>query len=256
MKKALLVVSFGTSHKETRKKTIEACENKISKQFSDYDFYRAYTSDKIIQKIKNREDINIDNPIKAIERLYKSGYEEVIIQPFHIITGKEFNKLKEVVELYNNKFKRLILGRPLLTSLDDIKEVVQAIKFQIPKIKDNEAILFMGHGTSHKSHSIYKAMEAILREDEENTYIATVEGYPDINYVVKILKEKNIKTVNLMPLMLTVGYHGIKDMVGDNEESWKSILECNEFKVNTHLIGLGENPRIQDKFVKHACECK
>ena len=29
MKKAVLVVSFGTSYKETREKTIEACEKKI-----------------------------------------------------------------------------------------------------------------------------------------------------------------------------------------------------------------------------------
>ena len=28
MKKAVLVVSYGTSHKETREKTIEACEKK------------------------------------------------------------------------------------------------------------------------------------------------------------------------------------------------------------------------------------
>ena len=30
MKKAVLVVSFGTSYHETRKNTIEACEQKIS----------------------------------------------------------------------------------------------------------------------------------------------------------------------------------------------------------------------------------
>ena len=30
MKKAVLVVSFGTSYHETRKKTIEVCERKIS----------------------------------------------------------------------------------------------------------------------------------------------------------------------------------------------------------------------------------
>ena len=33
MKKAILVVSFGTSYKETRKKTIEACETKIKQTF-------------------------------------------------------------------------------------------------------------------------------------------------------------------------------------------------------------------------------
>ena len=50
MKKAILVVSFGTAYKSTREETIEACENKIKEEFSEYDFYRAYTSNKIIQK--------------------------------------------------------------------------------------------------------------------------------------------------------------------------------------------------------------
>lgn len=33
MKKAILVVSFGTSYPETREKTIEACEKKWPKNF-------------------------------------------------------------------------------------------------------------------------------------------------------------------------------------------------------------------------------
>ena len=35
MKKAILVVSFGTSYHETRRKTIEACENKIKESFEE-----------------------------------------------------------------------------------------------------------------------------------------------------------------------------------------------------------------------------
>ena len=50
MKKAVLVVSFGTSYHETRKKTIEACERKISENLEGYDFYRAFTSNMIINK--------------------------------------------------------------------------------------------------------------------------------------------------------------------------------------------------------------
>lgn len=69
MKKAVLVVSYGTSHKETREKTIEACEKKIHKSFKDYDFYRAYTSDKIISKIKEREGVEIHNPTKALSQI-------------------------------------------------------------------------------------------------------------------------------------------------------------------------------------------
>ena len=51
MKKAILVVSFGTSYLDTLEKTIENAENQIRKSFSEYDIYRAFTSHKIIKKL-------------------------------------------------------------------------------------------------------------------------------------------------------------------------------------------------------------
>ena len=78
MKKAVLVVSFGTSYKETREKTIEACEKKIREGLKDYEFFRAFTSNMIIRKLKNRDGLHIENPIEALDRLYEEGYKEVI----------------------------------------------------------------------------------------------------------------------------------------------------------------------------------
>ena len=132
MKKAVLVVSFGTSYKETREKTIEACEKKIKEGLEGYDFFRAFTSNMIIRKLKNRDGLHIENPIEALDRLYKEGYQEVIVQTLHIICGEEFNKLKEQVESYKDKFEKIILGRPLLTYIEDYKETVEAIENQIP----------------------------------------------------------------------------------------------------------------------------
>lgn len=255
MKKAVLVVSFGTSYEETRKKTIEACENKIKESLKEYDFYRAYTSNMIIRKIKNRDNVIIENPIEALERLSEEGYEEVIVQTLHIICGEEFNKLKEQVDNYKSKFRKIILGRPLLTYIEDYKEAVKAIEYQIPKMKDDEAVVFMGHGTFHESHSAYPTLEYVLRDNNINAYVGTVEGYPEIEHVIRRLKEDNIKTVNLMPFMLVAGDHAINDMAGDDDDSWKTILEQHDFNIKIHLKGLGENPNIQDKFVNHAIDC-
>lgn len=255
MKKAILVVSFGTSYKETREKTIEACEKKIKEGLDGYDFHRAYTSNMIIKKLKNRDGINIKNPIQALDRLYDEGYEEVIVQTLHIICGEEFNKLKEQVESYQDKFKKIILGRPLLTYIDDYKEAVEAINHQIPQMEEDEAVVFMGHGTFHESHSSYPALEYMLRDAGINAYVGTVEGYPELDQVIDRLKMNNIKKVNLMPFMLVAGDHAINDMAGDEEDSWKTILEEHGFEIKVHLKGLGENPHIQDKFMNHAHDC-
>lgn len=255
MKKAVLVVSFGTSYKETREKTIEACEKKIKQGLSDYDFYRAFTSNMIIRKLKNRDGIEIENPIQALDRLHNEGYKEVIIQTLHIICGEEFNKLKEQIESYKDKFDKIILGRPLLTYIEDYKEVVNAIETQIPKMEEGEAVVFMGHGTFHELHASYPTLEYMLRDAGINAYVGTVEGYPELEQVINRLRENNIKTVNLMPFMLVAGDHAINDMAGDEDDSWKTVLENNGFNVKVHLKGLGENPYIQDKFMNHAHDC-
>ena len=255
MKKAVLVVSFGTSYKEAMEKTIEACENKIKNNLKGYDFYRAFTSNMIIRKLKNRYGIDIESHIQVLDRLYREGYSEVIIQTLHIICGEEFNKLKDQVERYKCKFDKVILGRPLLSTIEDYKDIVEAIKYQVPDMEENEALVFMGHGTSNESHAIYSVLGYIMRDSGINAYVGTLEGYQEIKQVINRLNENNIKTVNLMPFMLVAGNHAINDMAGDEDDSWKNILEGEGFNVKIHLQGLGENPYIQDKFKKHAYDC-
>lgn len=51
-KKAILVVSFGTSYHDTRKVTIDAIEHEIANAYPDYHIYRAWTSGMILQKLK------------------------------------------------------------------------------------------------------------------------------------------------------------------------------------------------------------
>lgn len=255
MKKAILVVSFGTSYHETRKKTIEACENKIKESFKDYDFYRAFTSGMIINKLKKRDNMFIDNPSEALEKLYNAGYKEVVVQSLHIICGDEYNKLKDMVAQYEDKFDKISIGRPLLTYIDDYRETVEAVKKDLDKMDIDEAVVFMGHGTEHESHSSYPAIEYMFRDYGINAFVGTVEGYPELEQVIKKLKNRNIKTVDLLPFMLVAGDHAINDMASDEEDSWKSILEKEGFNVKVHLQGLGEYPAIQDKFVNHALDC-
>lgn len=254
MKKALLVVSFGTSYHDTREKTIHAVENKIKESFEGYDFYRAFTSNMIINKLKKRDGIEIDNPVQAIEKLYKDGYEEVVVQTLHIICGHEYVKLKNQISNYKGKFSSLKFGRPLLFGIEDYKETVEAVKEVTDKM--DSTVVLMGHGTDHESHSAYPAIEYYFRDMGADVYVGTVEGYPEIDSVVKKLKERNIKKVHLMPFMLVAGDHAQNDMAGDEEDSWKNIIESEGIETEVHLNGLGEIEKIQQKFVNHALEAE
>ncbi len=108
----------------------------------------------------------------------------------------------------------------------------------------------------HLKHSAYPAIEYYFRDMGADVYVGTVEGYPEIDSVVKRLKERDVKKVHLMPLMLVAGDHAQNDMAGDEEDSWKTIIESEGIETEVHLKGLGEIEKIQQKFVQHALEAE
>ena len=249
MKKAVLVVSFGVSNQETRERTIAACERKIKQSLSEYDVYQAYTSIRIIEKIKKREKIKIDHPVEALKKIYESGYKEVLIQPLYLVCGEEFKKLQRQVESYRHHFRVLILSQPLLQGPDDFLPVAKAIKKQLPVQTSGEAIVLMGHGTSSESQIVYPMLDTVLRANGVNAFVGTLKGEPGIETLMKRLKEQQVKMVILAPLLLATGYHVKRDMIADQDTSWKNQLEKHGFKVQVFLQGLGENPEIQHRFV-------
>ena len=54
-KKGILIVSFGTSHEDTRAVTIDAIEKEIGAAFTDCKIYRAWTSKMILARIAKRD---------------------------------------------------------------------------------------------------------------------------------------------------------------------------------------------------------
>lgn len=253
-KKAILVVSFGTSYINTLKSCIESTENRIRNKFSDYEIRRAFTSKMIIKKIKKRDEIAIDTVGDALEKLKNEGFKEVIVQPLHIMPGEEYENVLQTVNEFKSIgcFNKIVVGRPVLYRTKDYEVAVNALSVQIPKLNINQAVILMGHGTYHPANSSYAMLQYILNENGmENIYVATVEGYPELKNVMPKLKKSGIKEVTLMPFMLVAGDHANNDMAGEEKNSWKNILIDNGFKVNAYLHGLGENIEFQNIYLRH-----
>lgn len=254
LKRAVLVVSFGTTYEDTRKLTIEAVENRIKNEYSDYEVRRAFTSKVVIKVLKNRDGIFVDTPQGALKKLYREGYEKVFIQPLHLIPGSEYNNLKSIVEEFQGKelFNEIDLGTPAIYKREDYELLIEAVKDLIEK---NKTLVFMGHGSYHYSNACYSELQmSLIDRGYKNVFIGTVEGYPSIENVMKWIEENNIKEVTLAPFMLVAGNHAKNDMCGENENSWKSILEKAGIKVNIYFHGLGENLKFQEIYLKHLKE--
>lgn len=259
-KKAILVVSFGTTYADTRKVTTEAVKNKIQAAFPDYEVRQAFTSRIIIKKLADRDNIKVDTEKQALDKLKAEGYTDVIVQPLHVEAGDEYDKVNRVVEQYakNKAFAKISMGRPILYFTgqedrpDDYMEAIKALQSQMPKLGKAEAVVFMGHGGVNPSNTAYAALQMKLQDAGlNNVFIFTVEGYPTIENVIKELKQNKVKKVTLMPLMLVAGDHANNDMAGDEKDSFKSQLIAAGFKVDTYIHGLGENAGIQDIYVQH-----
>ena len=67
MKKAILTVSFGTSHLDTLEKTIGAIERELAEAFPDRTLYRAFTSGMVIEKLKLDHKLVIFRVEEAME---------------------------------------------------------------------------------------------------------------------------------------------------------------------------------------------
>ena len=247
MKQAVLVVSFGTGFTEVIERCILPVENAIKDALKEYDFFRAFTSKTIIKKLEKTKGIHIPQPIAALEQIIREGYEKIVIQPTHIMPGIEYHELKEQIAAFAAKYPDIfiIVGQPLLYENEDYETVVRAMSGFMPEIKKNEALILMGHGTPHFSNAAYFELQYYMKKIHgSRIYIACVEAPPFLSDVIDELKVSNIHKVHLMPLMLVAGDHAKKDMAGEDEDSWKSILEKNGFEVDTCLKGLGENPKI------------
>lgn len=253
-KKAIVISSFGTSYLNSMSKNIESVEKLIESRFaSDYSFHRVFTSQMIIDKIYKRDGLKIKNLREKLEELKNDAYEEVYIQPTLIMNGEEYDKLSILVDEYSDNFQILKIGNPLLHSHNDYESVRDILIEETEKyIDDESAVLFMGHGTEHYANASYACLDYHLKiAGSENYFVGTVEGFPAIEDVVKSIKKRDIKNVKLFPFMLVAGDHANNDMIGDEDDSWKSILEKEGYKVTYELKGLGEYEKIRDLYYQH-----
>lgn len=254
-KKAILVVSFGTSYNTTREKTIDVIEKKIDEAFPEQKIYRAWTSKMIMAKLLKRDGIKINNVKEAMEQMRNDGITDVIVQPTHVINGIENDLMKEDALSYRDDFHSIAFGTPLLTSEQDSLDVIDAVVKEFSDLKDHEALVLMGHGTTHYANSIYAALDYTFKDKGyPNVHLGTVEAYPSMQTLLRMVKEQNPKKVKLAPFMIVAGDHARNDMAGDDPESWRCQFEAAGFEVECCLKGLGEYPAVQDIFIRHIRE--
>ena len=260
-KDAMVVMSFGTTYKDTRAKTIDATVDAIKAAHPNTKVVTAFTSHIIRDRIQQKEGITYPTPEEALAELKKDGYTRVALASLDVIPGMEYNYDAAVYNLYKDNFKKMTLGTSLMywmgqeNQTDQVIETLKAVQSQFPKLGKEDGLLIMAHGTPDPSNAYYSVIQDRIHTlGMKNVFVYTVEGTPNLEQVIPQLKLHGIKHVTLMPFMMVAGDHANNDMAGAEPDSHKSILEKEGFKVDTYIHGLGENPNIRNLFVERANE--
>ena len=251
-KKAILLVTFGTSLPEGRK-SFDLVEAAYRKAFPDYQISWAYTAKFIRDKLAKKGE-SLPSPEEALARLMAQGQVHVLAQSLHVIPGSEWHDLVKVV----TGFKAMgagfypLLGTPLLTTGGDVATVAQALLARLPaKRKKNEAVVYMGHGSHHGGGMAYQALAYELGRRDPLAFMGTVEGMPSLEDVISRLKARKVSKVYLVPFMTVVGDHVKNDMVGPEPDSWLSRLKKEGFKCQPVLEAVTQNPQILKVWLDH-----
>ena len=249
-KKAIFLVHFGTTHDDTRNKTIEKLNEQARQKYEDYDFFEAYTSRMILKKLSDRGMIK-NTPSQVMEKLVENSYEEVLVLPSYIISGMEYETLKQELAEYENHFKSVIFAKPLLEKPGDYKIIVDTFKDIVPK-KEDEALVLVCHGTDSPIGACYTMLEYMFSQaGMDNVYTVSTKAFPLIEDVIIKMKRKGIKSLIMTSFMFVAGEHAKNDMAVD----FKEEFEANNIEVREVIIkGLGEYQEIRDIYLSHMDE--
>lgn len=224
-KEGILLVAFGSSVPSAQV-SFENIEEEVTKAYPDIPLQWAYTSHIIRKKLASQGKY-LDSPAVALAKMLDQGFTHVAVQSLHTIGGAEYHDLRRVVSAYKmmGGFQQILLGDPMLATQEDMEKTVDAILAVIPKErKKDEAVVLMGHGTHHPANAFYAALMFQLQLQDPNIFVGTVEGYPEIDTILALLKKNNIEKAYLIPFMSVAGDHAKNDMAGEEEDSWKSII--------------------------------
>ena len=259
-KDAIVVLSFGTTFKDQREKSIDATVKAIQAAHPKAKVVTAFTSHIVLKNIlKNEGKCDYLTPEQTLDQLKREGYTRTALVSLDVIPGMEYKYDVALFHEYKTQFKKMTLATPLMywqgqeDQRDDVDQVMRSL--HLPAYKKGTAILLMAHGTPDPSNAYYSVMQEKLRAMKRNdVHVYTVEGWPRLDDWAGKLKMHKVEKIILMPLMMVAGDHANNDMAGDEEDSHKKILEKMGFKVEAKLQGLGENKKIRDIFVERANE--
>ncbi len=219
----ILVVAFGAMSRQARG-VYELLDADLRTQYPERNISWAYTATSIVARLKTRGE-SAQTLTEALERLKQQGTQTVQILSLHLVPGE---KHQEVVNA-DGLGITLTITHPLLDGPKSIQAVAQNILKDLPQ---DRPVLIVAHGHGHEARYNQElfALKAALKASRPELHLALLEGDEDEDGLEAFIqKAKAQDKAHIYPFLFVAGDHVQNDILGDEEDSFKSRLGVSDF---------------------------
>ena len=243
--KGIIIASFGSIYQDAVEKSIGSIEKKVRSIYSDMEVRRVFLSDALVEKWNEKYEDKISSFTETMQDFARMGIDEVYIQPITLVAD----------QCYQYGFSQVNIGKPLLTSLgvknyaDDYEATLESIVRHVNTKALNKSVVLMANGQNQLEFSTLqlKAMYGAA----PNVVVFTTNGFPTFKQALTFLDRMGHKDLLVVPLALIGSTHLMDYLGGERSDSIYALLAEEGYNVDIWNEGLGENPHVQDLFLKH-----
>ncbi|MDY0300239.1 MAG: sirohydrochlorin cobaltochelatase [Trichlorobacter sp.] len=243
--RALALVFFGTTA-DAGLKVYDRIEEQMAARYPQLLIKRAFTSRVVIRRLQER-GITVPDLPQLLASFRQQGVSEVAVLPFLIVPGQEYGKI--TAALAAEPALKSVCAAPLLNNEADCEEVITALKSEIPA--DIPTVIGC-HGNKLYDHfnKEIRQFAAMIEARYPLVMVATIEG--DNPGTTPLGRARELAStagaVHFIPLMLVAGDHVMNDMLGDEEDSWKTLVGAASVSCSQPV---GMNDRVLDIYCQH-----
>lgn len=235
-----MMIAFGTSVAAARR-VFDFIDRQARRRFPDHDLRWAYTSQVLIDKLKNAGIVTY-NVHDVLSQLLEQGHQRVAFQSLQVAPGEEY---RSVLAADTGNLE-VAYGTALLTSDADIDRVIKALQVHIDP-EQPTVVVAHGNDWSPQFNQRLEAFAARIESSYPRLVVASVAGSPGRDPLQKI-KAWRPQQVNFVPLMIVAGEHIRNDVLGDQPDSWRNIIAAPQVQASPSM---GWNLEILDIYFEH-----
>lgn len=253
-RRAVLIVSYGTSDQVSLEKTVEAAEKDVSEHFEGTKVYRAFSSDSVRKKLRRERGVRVDDVQEALERIKTDGYMQVYVQPVHMIEDSANECMREEVDarIACGCYAAAVTGRPLLDSDRDFEEAAAALAAALPDARreHGRALLITGcTGSLSEKQALDRLQKAFDRISPESFFTVGAKDDKMLKILADRFLQEDIQEILALPLAFSSGGSGLcADTLKDTAGPY---LQSRGLRVRSVMKGMGECAGIRGLAIRH-----